>query len=541
MAPATSDLTVRDAVLDVLRDRELTPVFANPGSTEVPFLVDLPPDVRFVLGLHEATVVGMASGHALGAGRPALVLLHTTAGLGNAVGALATARVNRAPLVVLVGQQDRRHLAFEPFLAGRLAGLAGDYPVAVHEPTRAQDLPATVQRAWHEATLGRGPVLVVVPMDDWEAPAETNRERAAADRVIGAGAVDGAAVRELADLVGDSRSPSLIVGAGAASDQAWTALTTLAEHLDCPVWQEPFGARPGFPQDHPRFAGHLPAGRGRVREALAGHDLVLAAGAPVLRQYQFEPGPLLPEGAQAAVISDDPAEAHRSPSALTLLGPIGPACAALAELVPARQTRARPAERQPPASPAPPATGEPLRAAHVLDALASRLPADVVLLEEAPSTRPELNERLPARTPLGFVSAAMGGLGFALPAAAGLRMALPDRPVVAVIGDGSSLYSVQALWSAARYGAGALIVVLANGGYRIMDRLAEDAGGTGPWPSFEDVRLADTARSLGCPATRVESHDELTETLDRELPGLARRDHPLLVEAVVAADPTFNP
>ncbi len=525
----------------MLRDRELIPVFANPGSTEVPFLVDLPPDVRFVLGLHEATVVGMASGHALGAGRPALVLLHTTAGLGNAVGALATARMNRAPLVVLVGQQDRRHLAFEPFLTGRLAGLAGAYPVAVHEPARAQDLPGTVQRAWHEAALGRGPVLVVVPMDDWRAPADTDRELAAPDLVVGAGAVDGDAVRRLADLVSASRSPALVVGAGAASDQAWTALTTLAEHLGCPVWQEPFGARPGFPQDHPRFVGHLPAGRGRVRDALTGHDLVLAAGAPVLRQYPFEPGRLLPEGTRAAVISDDPAEAHRSPSALTLLGPIGPACAALAQLVPARQARTRSAERRFPASPTPPVAGQPLRAAHVLDALAARLPADVVLLEEAPSTRQELNERLPARTPLGFVSAAMGGLGFALPAAAGLRMALPDRPVVAVIGDGSSLYSVQAVWSAAHYGAGALIVVLANGGYRIMDRLAEGAGGTGPWPSFEDVRLADTARSLGCPATRVESHAELTQLLDRELPGLARRAHPFVMEAVVAPDPDFNP
>src|SRR5512141_1696490 len=116
-------------------------MFSNPGSTEVPFLTDFPDDLRFVLALHEGSVVGLATGFAIGRGEPALALLHTTAGLGNAVGAIATARVNRAPLVIVVGQQDRRHLVFEPFLTGRLAGLAGDYPVWVDQPVRAEDVP----------------------------------------------------------------------------------------------------------------------------------------------------------------------------------------------------------------------------------------------------------------------------------------------------------------------------------------------------------------------------------------------------------------
>ncbi len=144
--------TVREATIDVLRHRELMTIFSNPGSTEIPFLKDLPEDFTFVLGLHEGSVVGMATGGVIARDAPALVLLHTTAGLGNAVGALATARVNRAPLVVIVGQQDRRHLALEPFLAGhRLELLAGDYPVWVSEPTRAADVPGAVSRAYHEA------------------------------------------------------------------------------------------------------------------------------------------------------------------------------------------------------------------------------------------------------------------------------------------------------------------------------------------------------------------------------------------------------
>ena len=162
--------TVRDAAFDVLRRLGGTTLFSNPGSTEIPLLTDLPPDLSFTLALHEGSVVGMATGWALARDSPAVVILHTTAGLGNAVGALATARVNRAPLVVLVGQQDRRHLGYEPFLTGMsLDRLAGDYPVWTGQPARAQDVPAMVARAWREAEQHRGPALVVVPMDDWSA------------------------------------------------------------------------------------------------------------------------------------------------------------------------------------------------------------------------------------------------------------------------------------------------------------------------------------------------------------------------------------
>src|SRR6185369_11345222 len=200
--------TVRAAALDVLRACGLTTVFSNPGSTEVPLLAGWPRDLRFVLALHEASVVGMATGWAIASGEPAFVLLHTTAGLGNGVAALATARVNRAPLVVVVGQQDRRHLAAEPFLAGKLEGLAGEYPVWVHTPPRAQEVPAAILRAFHEAVTGSGPALVIVPMDDWLAEAGAADERAAPRRVARARGADSRLVAELAELVTDSSSPA---------------------------------------------------------------------------------------------------------------------------------------------------------------------------------------------------------------------------------------------------------------------------------------------------------------------------------------------
>ena len=531
--------SVRDATFDVFREYGLTSLFANPGSTEISLLADLPADLRFVLGLHESSVVGMATGWAIGRGEPALAILHTTAGLGNAVGALATARVNRAPLVVIVGQQDRRHLATEPFLAGKLRGLAGEYPVWVDEPVRAQDVPGAIARAHHEAATASGPALVIVPMDDWSAEASETDPRAAAGRVVRARGVGSAAVAELAELVAAARRPTIVVGAGTDDRDTWQALVTLAERLGCPVWQESFSSRAGFPQDHPLFAGHLPADRTRLRQTLALYDLVLAVGAPVFRQYPYHQGPFVEPGTRVAMVSADAAEVHRSAAELAVLADPGAVCKELARVVPVREG-ARPGPFERPAPPEPPAAGEPLRAGHVLAAIADRVPRDAIVIEESPSSRPELLVRLPAREPLGSLSPAMGGLGFALPAATGLRMALPERPVLAIVGDGSSLYGIQALWSAAHYRAGALFVILSNGGYAIMDRLAEQHGGEAPWPAF-GVDVAGLARAFGCPARTVSEHGELLDVFDEILPGLGGRDEPLLLEVAVAPDETFAP
>jgi benzoylformate decarboxylase len=400
-------------------------------------------------------------------------------------------------------------------------------------------VPGALARACHEAVTASGPALVIVPMDDWSAVADEEHESAAAVRVLRAASADGQAVAELAELIEGARAPALVVGAGADDPDTWQALVALAERLRCPVWQESFGARAGFPQDHPHFAGHLPADRTRLRLLLAPYDLVLAVGAPVFRQYPYEPGPLVEPGTRTALVTRDPAEAHRSPVDLAVLAPPAAVCAELARTVRVREGD-RPVSFQRPAPPPPPAGDELLRAGHVLAALAERLPHDVILIEETPSNRPELHARIPARAPLGFVSAAMGGLGFALPAAIGLRMARPERPVVAVVGDGSSLYGIQALWSAAHYGVGALFVILSNGGYAVMDRLVEQRGGAPPWPGF-GVDIGGIARALGCPARSVRGHGELMQVLDEVLPGLASRTEPLLLDVTVIPDESFAP
>jgi benzoylformate decarboxylase len=528
---------VRDAFFDTLRQHGMTTIFANPGSTEIPLLAAFPEDLDFVLCLNEASVVGAATGWSLGKRRPAIALLHTTAGLGNAVGAIATARVNRAPLVIVVGQQDRRHLAFEPFLTGDLDGLAGHYPVWSATPARAADVPALVSQARHHAVAARGPAVVIVPMNDWLEPYQESARPAAPQSLHIAEGIDERLCSVVAERLAAARAPVIVSGAGSDDPRTWSALETLAEALQCPVWQEAFGGRAGFPQDSKRFAGQLPAGRAGVRAALAGHDSVLVVGAAALRQYGYEDGEMLSRDAEVIVVTDDAAEAARSAADVAVLTPLPGFCARVAELVaanppaPARQAYSG---RCTDDALAAGGAGPALHAEDVFLALGAWLPADATVVEESPSTRQRLQDMVPARSPLGFLSAAMGGLGFAMPAAMGLKLACPDRPVVAVIGDGSSLYACQSLWSAQRYGAGVLYVVLSNGGYAIMDRLAAQAGGVAPWPSFGDIDVAGLARSFGCQALNVTTHDELARAFDSAVPPLASLDRPLLMNVVVA-------
>lgn len=543
----TPALTVRDATYEVLRETGMTTLFANPGSTEVPFLATLPADLSFVLALHEASVVGMATGFAIAGDRAAAVLLHTTAGLGNAVGAIATARVNRAPMVIIVGQQDRRHLALQPFLAGKLEGLAGDYPLEVIAPVRGADVPAAIRRAHHVAVQGSGPVIVIVPMGDWLEAADPYA-RAAATRVVRGTRAAPVEVGEIAEVLAGARRPSIIAGAGADTEEGWAALIVLAERLDARVWIEPFGARAAFPQTHPLYAGQLPADRLRVVEALKDADAVLVVGTAALRQYPWAEGPLFPPSARIMVVTEDEDEANRSWAELGVIADVPTTVDAITKALPAADSELsrRSAEVDSSAVASPQHSTVPLddgqmRAVHVFEILARNLPHDTVVVEESPSSRPALQALLPARRPLGFLSAAMGGLGFAMPAAIGLKMAAPGRPVIAIIGDGSSMYSIQSLWSAAEQSIGVVFVVLANGGYAIMDRLAEQQGGSPVWPSFPEVSVAALARGFGVEAERIEDYACLEARLSEICSDLTHRSTPLVLEVAVRPDSTFAP
>ncbi|MGC4805052.1 benzoylformate decarboxylase [Micromonospora sp. DT233] len=505
--------TVRDTTYDLLRALGLTTVFGNPGSTEEPFLTDFPADFRYVHALQEASAVAMADGYAQATGRPAHVNLHTAPGTGNGMGNLVTAWHNKTPLIVTAGQQTREMLLLEPRLTNlRAAELPQPYVKWGYEPTRAQDVPAAFMRAYATAVQPpAGPVYLSLPLDDWHQPSSGPAEvRTVATRY----APDPSRLREFAARMAAARSPVLVLGAAVDRAGAWPAAVALAERLAAPVWSAPAPERAVFPEDHPHFRGVLPYAIGPLAEALRGHDLVVVVGAPVFRYYPHVPGDHLPPGARLLHVTDDPQEAARAPVGESLLGDAGLTLAALLDLVPAAQ-RPPPPPRPAPASPE---AGTPPSPDALFAALARHWPPDGVLVQESPSNLAALRRRLPITRPASYFTMASGGLGFGLPAAVGIALAERDtgrgRPVVAVIGDGSFHYSVQALWTAARLRLPLAVVVPVNQQYAILKSYAELKHTPGvPGLDLPGLDLTALARGYGCAATVVTELDGLGDAL----------------------------
>ena len=343
-------------------------------------------------------------------------------------------------------------------------------------------------------------------------------------------------MEELARFLEGAQAPALVVG-GADDAESWKALVGLAERLVAPVFQESFGARAGFPRttDSSRACFRRTV-RGCASDSHPTTRSSWSARPPSASRRT--PGRFTEPGTRIAIVGDNADEVQRSPAELAVLAPPASVCRASPNVSRSgtRHAGAVPTSAGPGSSCCGRAASGRTRAR-----CTRRTASDeAVVVEEAPVDRPELHDRLLARRPLGFLSAAMGGLGFALAGATGVRMALPERPVVAVVGDGSALYGIQALWSAAHYGVGPLFVILSNGGYAIMDRLAERQGGRGAWPAF-NVDIAGLARAQGCDAKRISEHGELVETLDDVIPTLTHRDQPLLLDVVIAPTQSFAP
>lgn len=520
--------TVREATYTLLRALGMTTVFGNPGSTELPFLQDFPDDFTYVLGLQESVVLGMADGYAQGRGRAALVNLHTTAGLGNAMGAIVTAYHNRSPLVITAGQQDRRQLALEPLLSGDLVELAKPYVKWSHQPGRPQDVPAAIARAYHLAMQEpQGPVFVSVPMDDWAAEAAPLDP--AAHEVVYRTAPDPVALARVARALQEARQPAIVAGAEVDRARAWNAVVALAERARAAVWADPIGSRAGFPQDHALFRGHLAPAQALLAGQLAEYDVVLVLGAPAFLYYPYVPGPTVQPGTQLFHITTDPDEAARAAAGVSLVGDVGLAARRLIDLL-GEAARPAPAAR---AAPAAPEATTPLSVAYVMQSLAAALPVGAVLVDESISSKSTLNRYIRVNQPGGYYTSASGGLGFAMPAAVGLQLAVPERRVVCVIGDGSSMYAIQALWSAARYNAAVAYVVVNNGQYAILKGFGALLGASGvPGLDVPGIDLVSVARGLGVAGETVARPEALAGALERALSG----ERPYLVNVIV--DPT---
>lgn len=508
---------VREAAFAVFRHFGVDALFGNPGSTELPMLRAMPDDIPYVLGLNEAVVVAMADGYAQARRRPGLVNLHSAAGTGNALGNLYTSFRNGTPMVVTAGQQARSMLPMDPFLgATQATEFPRPYVKWSCEPARAEDVPAALARAFHIAlTPPMGPCFVSVPVDDWDRECEMPTLPELSLRTL----PDPAGIARVAEMLNVAERPALVLGTGVARCGGWQAAIDLAEASGAQVWTAPFAARETFPEDHVLFAGFLPAFREQIVRLLRDHDAILVAGAPVFTYHAEGSGPHWPAHAALGALSEDPQHLAFLPGGTGVLGDVA---AGLAEL--ARQARSRPLPtlkvRPYPPSPA-------LQPDYVLSRIAALRPATSVLVEEAPSARGAMHAFLPVSTEGGFYTTASGGLGYGLPAAIGVARANSSRPVVALIGDGSAMYTLPALWSAADQRANVSFLILNNRRYAALDHFARTFEMNAmPGTEISGLDFVKLAEGMGVAARRVGE----VETLDEALAWSFASEVPSLVE-----------
>jgi benzoylformate decarboxylase len=523
--------TVRDATFDLFRAQGMTTMFGNPGSTELPMLADFPSDFRYVLGLQEAVVVGMADGFAQASGNVAIANLHTAPGVGNAMGAIFNAQANHSPLLITAGQQVRAQMTLQANLTNRDA-IRMPHPLVKwsYEPPRAEDVPLALARGAHMASLPpKGPTFVSLPMDDWYAEVDEGDVRHAIERqVTGSALADPEAVRDLAKRLDGASNPVFVAGPDIDASGGWDAAIALAERQRLPVWASPAtgGIRLGFPENHPNFRGVLPPAIGPIGQTLEGHDLIVVAGSSVFPYYPYIPGPLLPEGAGLVAITSDPDEAARAPMGDAIVADVKLTLEALLEAVP-ESSRPGP---EPNEGPQEISATDPLNPSTVHSALAETLPEDAIVVLESPSSTLALRNQLRLSRPGSYYFSAGGGLGFGLAASVGVQLAQPDRPVVCVMGEGSAQYAITAFWSAVAYKTPVTFLVVNNAEYAILKWFAdvEQVNGA-PGLDLPALDVAAVAAGYGVNARKAFERDEVRDALAK---ALASSD-PELVEVPV--------
>ena len=509
---SSASLTVKQATFDLLRAFGITKVFGNPGSTELPFLSDWPDDIDYVLGLQEASVVGMADGFAQASRNAGFVNLHSAAGLGNALGNIYNAYRNQTPLVITAGQQARSILPLQPFLyAERASEFPHPYVKYSVEPARPEDVPGAIARAYYTAMQPPcGPTFVSIPIDDWGHPAQAVTARRIG-REIGP---DPDAMKALAAALSAAKRPALVVGPSIDRAAAVDLMVEVAEKAKASVWVSPFSMRCSFPERHPQFSGFLHASPTQLSDALRDYDLIVVIGAPVFTFHVEGHAPIFDGTTAIFQITDDPTAATVTPSGASIIATMKPALKMLLELLPDTR-RAAPEGRK---LPSPPQAADPVPVEFLLHSLNHAMGDDAALVEEAPSHRPVMHRFMPMRGQDSFYTMASGGLGYGLPAAVGMALGSGERRTVCLVGDGSAMYSIQALWTAAQRKLPLTVVVINNAGYGAMRSFGEvmqvrDVPGL-DLPGIDFVKLAD---GMGCEAMRVTKSVELLPALKRAL------------------------
>ncbi len=525
-------MNAREAVYEMWRERGMTTMFGNPGSTELPMLKEFPDDFRYVLALQEAVAVGMADGFAQASGTVGHVNLHTAPGVGNGMGGIFNAQANKTPLLVTAGQQSRSLMTLQANLTNRDAARM-PHPLVKwsYEPPRAEDVPHAIARGTYLASLPpRGPVFVSIPFDDWDGEVNADEVAHQTKRLVaGRQGPDPARVGDLVEKLGKAKNPALVAGPDIDMCGGWDAAVKFAESQKLSVWATPApgGGRLGFPESHPLFRGILPPAIGPAGETLKEYDLVLVVGSSVFPYYPNIPGPLLGEQTELIQITNDPDEAARAPMGDAILADPALALEVL-------NFKVGESDREPPDPPWPPGDPEesdPISSSVAAAVLADVWPDDGILVLESPSSTLAMRSRLKLSKPGSYFFGAGGGLGFGLSAAVGVQLAQPDRQVVCVIGEGSVQYAVTAFWTAAAYEVPLKVLVLRNEEYAILKWFAEMEAVTGsPGLDLPALESAEVAKAYGVAANRVDGRDALHQALTDALAA----DGPQLVEVKVA-------
>ncbi len=538
----------RDVVLDILRDEGVTHVFGNPGSTEMPLmdaLVDAP-DISYVLGLQEATAVGMADGWALASGRAAFVNLHAMGGLGNAMGALVASKASETPLVVTAGQQDTRHLMTEPWLSGDLVGLAGPVCKWAKEVRRGEDVGPALRRAFTLArTPPQGPTFLSLPMDVLDSEVVHPTPPASAPPKLGP-SPDAARLAETLAKLDPDRVVVVLGDDLAASVSA--GLMAFAEAGGFPVWGTQLTSRAAFPSAHPCWAGVLKPDFVLMREHFENARAIVLVGGRAFVAYPYRPAKPIPEGVAVLHVADNPEAFGREHAAdMALLGEIGAtlgvAAKRLGELVDGKAVDARLAKRGATQKTAHAAlraeilaeTGSPLSPDAAVLAALDALPPDALIANDSAATFGKVQDLILTRPGRYFFSRG-GVLGCNMPASVGASLAGAGL-VASFAGDGGAMYSPQALWSAARYRAKVVFFVFNNRRYGVLQNVAKSLGyanaGAGRFVGMEiagpAIDFQALAASMGVPSARADDR----ETIAAAVADALRREGPSLIEIAI--------
>ena len=532
-------------------------IFGNPGTTESPIIDSLLdyPQLHYILTLHEGVAVGAASYYAQASGKTGVVNLHVAPGLGNAIGMMYNALKANAPLVVTAGQQDTRMRLRDPLLGHDLEAMAAPVTKWSVQAERADELPLLLHRAFKVANdPPAGPVFVALPIDVMEQ--ESENAAVAPGTLHRAGPAAAAGVAEAVALLAGRQSPVIVVGDDVARFGAGAEVVALAEALGAAIWTEGIRVHALVPSSHPNFRLALGFDAASIRNALEGADAVLLVGGPFFEEVWFSPGSPFPKDAaviQVEASSQRLAYNHGVTVGLTgdpkatlaaLLAGVNGAASAGSRGAAARRNQALKSLKDGDAA-AQRARAQkrwdstPISMPRLMADIAAALPARAIVVDEAITAGPDLARTLSFSERGDYFGARGGGIGQALPGALGVQVACPDRPVVAISGDGSSMYSIQALWTAAHHNLPIVFVILNNGEYRILKhnmdvyRRRFGAKPDRPYLNMDLVQpklgFLDLARGLGLSAERVTAPGELTGALSRAI--AAKRPH--LIEVVI--------